>query len=60
MDTKEPVMRARLLGGFTLAFLISWSAAAFRPAAADDLRFAITFGAAQSREPLDGRVLLMI
>ena len=56
-----PMHRTRLTWGFALSLVFAGTAVfAARAQAAGPLRFAISFPAARSAQPLDGRVLLFI
>src|SRR6476646_4932880 len=52
---------SKIVVGFALSLVLAgWGALATRAQTAGPLRFAISFPAARSAEPLDGRVLLFI
>ena len=52
--------RSKLTLGFALSLVLAGGAFATRAQTAGPLRFAISFPAARSAQPLDGRVLLFI
>jgi hypothetical protein len=53
-------MRSRILAGIAAAFLVAGLVHVVHARTASPLRFAISFPAARSAQPLDGRVLLFI